>query len=218
MRTMHDGILIGIGTALNDDPQLNSQFIIIIQIKASSFLIPLSENFYLFYAAARHLPLRDEPYLLPRPIILDTHLRLNPACRLLANWRDNKGRRPWILTFKPKMTDEKFDEWARRHRALQEAGALIETIMLEEGVPRPPVVSHRCFCVAHPSHSTGKLSIPHMLSHLNGMNISSLMVEGGASVIESFLSSGCVDTMLVTVAPRVVGSAGVGYVVDKRNV
>ena len=24
---MHDGILIGIGTALNDDPQLNSEFV-----------------------------------------------------------------------------------------------------------------------------------------------------------------------------------------------
>lgn len=26
MRTMHDAILIGIGTALNDNPQLNSMF------------------------------------------------------------------------------------------------------------------------------------------------------------------------------------------------
>ena len=25
MRTLHDGILVGIGTALNDDPQLNSK-------------------------------------------------------------------------------------------------------------------------------------------------------------------------------------------------
>lgn len=27
MRTMHDAILIGVGTALNDDPQLNSKFL-----------------------------------------------------------------------------------------------------------------------------------------------------------------------------------------------
>jgi riboflavin biosynthesis pyrimidine reductase len=25
MRTMHDAILVGIGTAINDDPQLNSE-------------------------------------------------------------------------------------------------------------------------------------------------------------------------------------------------
>lgn len=30
MRTMHDGIMIGIGTAMNDNPQLNGAYLVII--------------------------------------------------------------------------------------------------------------------------------------------------------------------------------------------
>jgi 2,5-diamino-6-(ribosylamino)-4(3H)-pyrimidinone 5'-phosphate reductase len=38
------------------------------------------------------------------------------------------------------------------------------------------------------------------------------MVEGGARVIQSFLTSGLlVDTLIVTTAPVLVGSDGVGY-------
>lgn len=37
------------------------------------------------------------------------------------------------------------------------------------------------------------------------------MVEGGAAVISSFLLSGLVDFLVVTVAPVMVGDQGVGY-------
>ena len=55
-----------------------------------------------------------------------------------------------------------------------------------------------------------------MLSTLQAQGIRSLMVEGGATVIKSFLSaagesSGLVDAVVVTVAPIFVGSDGVGY-------
>ena len=36
-----------------------------------------------------------------------------------------------------------------------------------------------------------------------------LMVEGGASIISSFLNSGRVDSLIVTVAPTLVGEDGV---------
>lgn len=37
------------------------------------------------------------------------------------------------------------------------------------------------------------------------------MVEGGATVIQSFLTESLVDTVIVTVAPIFVGADGVGY-------
>ncbi|PFH52228.1 hypothetical protein AMATHDRAFT_140603 [Amanita thiersii Skay4041] len=69
MRAIHDAILVGIGTAQNDNPQLNT----------------------------RHLPPEDQGHL-PRPIILDSHLHLSPSCKLLLNYRAGQGRRPYIFT------------------------------------------------------------------------------------------------------------------------
>lgn len=43
------------------------------------------------------------------------------------------------------------------------------------------------------------------------MGFRSLMVEGGATVIAAFLNSAYVDTLLITVSPKFIGSAGIGY-------
>ncbi|TRM70517.1 dihydrofolate reductase-like domain-containing protein [Schizophyllum amplum] len=168
MRTMHDAILIGIGTALNDDPQLN----------------------------ARHLPIRasgicntthGQPYNLPRPIILDSRLRLSPACKLLRNYKDGTGRRPWLLCQDGSDSSSPLHqvEWLERRRALEEAGARVVVVAGKDG----------------------SLTIPAVLK--------CLYERGGAGVIRSFLNAtsagGVVDTVIVTVAPTFVGDDGVGY-------
>jgi len=92
---MHDAILIGIGTALNDDPQLN----------------------------ARHLPPRtstEDKYHLPRPVILDSHLRLSTNCKLLKNFQNHIGRRPWIIC----SSSATASEFSNR-KELENAGAKI---------------------------------------------------------------------------------------------
>jgi len=59
------------------------------------------------------------------------------------------------------------------------------------------------------------IPIPVILEKLRSLGISSLMVEGGARVIDSFLqanlSTPLVDSLIVTVAPTLVGSGGVAY-------
>lgn len=42
------------------------------------------------------------------------------------------------------------------------------------------------------------------------------MVEGGAKVITSFLQSGLVDRLIVTMSPCFVGADGIGYEGDYR--
>ncbi|KAK0190631.1 dihydrofolate reductase-like domain-containing protein [Armillaria mellea] len=165
MRTMHDAILVGIGTAVNDNPQLN----------------------------ARHLPPRRPPsgqehvYNLPRPVILDPQLRLPTTCELLDNYQRGKGRRPWVLcTHEPQAAGERLE-------ALQAAGALVVPVQSKNGL----------------------LSVPSVLQTLHELGVQSLMVEGGARVIGSFLAEqDSVDTVIITIAPKFVGSQGVGYGVD----
>lgn len=82
------------------------------------------------------------------------------------------------------------------------------------------------------SHIVGFLSIPSLLRKLYKCDIRSVMVEGGASVIDAFMNqasqprgpeeSPVVDTLIVTVAPTIVGGDGLGYMVgvpgDKQSV
>ncbi|KAJ7070772.1 dihydrofolate reductase-like domain-containing protein [Mycena amicta] len=156
LRTLHDAILVGIATALNDDPQLNT----------------------------RHLPPSDERRHVPRPIVLDSNLRLPPTCNLLKNYAAGNGRRPWIVAMQPSSTD---DAWEARQDALTAAGAKI--LFIEQASDRTAAA----------------------LALLHEQGIQSLMVEGGARIIESFLASGSVDILLITTAPVLVGDQGVGY-------
>lgn len=56
-----------------------------------------------------------------------------------------------------------------------------------------------------PADDLGRVSLPHLLTWLNQQNIATLMVEGGARVIEAFLKARLVDRVIVTVSPQYVG-------------
>ncbi|CAO3573297.1 unnamed protein product [Mortierella alpina] len=60
----------------------------------------------------------------------------------------------------------------------------------------------------------GRISLPDLLSTLYRQSIQSVMVEGGAGVIASFLKSGLVQSFLLTIAPVYVGEHGVSAVQD----
>ncbi|KAH7923237.1 bacterial bifunctional deaminase-reductase [Leucogyrophana mollusca] len=174
MRSMHDGILIGIGTALNDDPQLNT----------------------------RHLPVTAHR-VSPRPIILDSNLRLGLECKLLKNYRQGSAMQPWVVC-SPLHAEDR-DRFGRKE-ALEKAGAKIVEV---------------------PSHND-LISIGDLLPKLYNLGIGTLMVEGGSSIIASFLaemSRTCdhnthhaVDMLIITVAPTLVGDDGIGYGLGGKGV
>jgi 2,5-diamino-6-(ribosylamino)-4(3H)-pyrimidinone 5'-phosphate reductase len=61
---------------------------------------------------------------------------------------------------------------------------------------------------------TSNLPLPAVLRTLREKGIRSIMVEGGARIIQSFLSAASghlVDALIVTTAPILVGCEGVGY-------
>lgn len=56
-----------------------------------------------------------------------------------------------------------------------------------------------------PADGDGRVSLPALLNRLGELGINSLMVEGGARVITSFLAERLVDGLVLTIAPVFVG-------------
>ncbi len=104
------------------------------------------------------------------------------------------------------------DVWSSRIDKLQNKGAKVIAIDEENGMNHQLLQSSTSFHV-------GLLSIPSLLIRLNELGIKSLMVEGGARVIASFFAHPeVINTIIVTVAPKFVGTEGIGYGVASSQV
>jgi 3,4-dihydroxy 2-butanone 4-phosphate synthase/GTP cyclohydrolase II len=139
IRACSDTILIGIGTLLTDDPQLDVRF-----VEGNS----------------------------PQPIVLDTHLRTPLDAKLVKR----PNARPWIINAE--------DEHSRQSVAMRDAGS------------RP---------ISCATSQDGKIDLHALMKILAENKINSVMVEGGARVITSFVNSRLVDQFVVTLSPRFVG-------------
>ncbi len=112
----------------------------------------------------------------PQPIILDSRLRLPLKSRLL---QPETGPRPdpvWIAT-----TDVADPQKAA---ALEAAGARL---------------------IQLPPDEHGRVPLAALLAKLLSSGIESLMVEGGARVMQAFLSARLVDRVVITLCPLFVG-------------
>jgi 3,4-dihydroxy 2-butanone 4-phosphate synthase/GTP cyclohydrolase II len=61
------------------------------------------------------------------------------------------------------------------------------------------------FLMYFPADAEGRVSLPALLERLDQIGVASVMVEGGACVIGSFMAGGLVDLMVLTIAPVLVG-------------
>ncbi|KAH9472377.1 hypothetical protein Pst134EA_002995 [Puccinia striiformis f. sp. tritici] len=82
LRARHDGILVGIGTLLSDDPQLNARNI--------SISVPIANQ--------------------PQPIVIDTSLRTPIDCKLIKNFRNQLGKQPWLICARSEVSPERRQE------------------------------------------------------------------------------------------------------------
>lgn len=138
LRALHDGILVGIGTVLSDNPRLT----------------------------VRHVSGKS-----PQPIVLDSRLRFP-----LYSWILGQGVKPWIFT-----TSEADKN---REEELERAGGRVIRVFADR---------------------TGQVDLRELLPQLRSLGITSLLVEGGAQVITSFLSAHLADQVVITIAPLLIG-------------
>jgi GTP cyclohydrolase II len=139
LRSIHESILVGIGTILADDP----------------------------YLTVRHINAKS-----PQPVIVDGRLRFPLNAHALKHNR----HAPWIAT------SEKSD--VEREQTLINSGAKVMRI---------------------PSTPDGLIDLTVLLKRLLEMNITSLIVEGGAEIITSFLKLRLVDQLILTISPVYIG-------------
>ena len=97
-------------------------------------------------------------------------------CPLSANLLIDNGIPPWIVT------TDKAD--MKRQRLLERAGAKVIRINNSPG---------------------SRVNLSALLETLASMDVASIMVEGGAQIITSFLAERLVDQVVVTIAPLLVG-------------
>lgn len=137
IRAACDGVLVGVGTVLNDDPQLTVRM-----VEGSS----------------------------PVRIVLDSALRTPPTAALF------ESEAPVVLVAAPGCD-------AARAKRLRASGArILQVAGAERGV-----------------------DIRRMLEALLELDLRTILVEGGARVITSFLHTGVVDRAIVSIAPIVLG-------------
>jgi 3,4-dihydroxy 2-butanone 4-phosphate synthase/GTP cyclohydrolase II len=107
----------------------------------------------------------------PRPVVLDSHLRMPEEAKLFSH----PDRRPLLLTTAAAPQN--------RIARLEARGASVRVL---------------------PADAIGRVDLTCALQCLAGEGIGRLMVEGGATVIESFLRHRLVDYCVITVAPKLM--------------
>jgi diaminohydroxyphosphoribosylaminopyrimidine deaminase / 5-amino-6-(5-phosphoribosylamino)uracil reductase len=148
LRGLHDGVLVGIGTVLADDPLLLPE------------------------------PRVGRPFL---RVVLDSHLRLPLASRLVCS----VARGPIVVLCRAAPE--------RRRRELERRGVLVLCEADEAKTPHKPAA---------------RVSLDWALSALWQRGLWSVMVEGGAEVLGSFLNARHVDQIALFRAPLLLGGRG----------
>jgi diaminohydroxyphosphoribosylaminopyrimidine deaminase/5-amino-6-(5-phosphoribosylamino)uracil reductase len=140
LRSLHDAVLVGVGTVLKDNPELTVRM------------------------TRGRSPLR---------IVVDSSLRMPVDSRVLQE----QGIARTVVATTPKGGGERLS-------ALTQIG--IETLIVD-------------------GDHDGRVDIMKLLKRLGDMNVSSVLVEGGAAISTSLLSQGLWDRLVVIIAPKIVG-------------
>ncbi|KAH7412676.1 dihydrofolate reductase-like domain-containing protein [Cadophora sp. MPI-SDFR-AT-0126] len=163
LRSRHDAILIGVGTAVADNPGLNCRI--------------EGVGGYGSHGLGGQ----------PRPIVIDPHARwdFTEKNKIFQLAKEGKGRAPYIITTLSNPP-------AGKAALLEKAGGKYITLV--------------------PGASNDKLEWRDILQALKAEGLRSVMIEGGAAVINALLVPeyfSVISSVIVTIAPTWLGEGGV---------
>ncbi|EDO00264.1 hypothetical protein SS1G_14134 [Sclerotinia sclerotiorum 1980 UF-70] len=172
LRSKHDAILIGVNTAIADNPSLNCRL-----------------EGVGGYGGGDTLKGQ------PRPVIIDPKGRweFGKESKIFGLVKDGKGKAPWIIT-----AQQESKISSQKRNLLDAAGGKFLFVTTDE---------------------TGKFSWCDILRALRDEDIESLMIEGGAGIINDMLarSHNLISSIIVTIAPVWLGKGGVVVTPEREN-
>lgn len=172
LRSRHDAILIGVNTAIADNPSLNCRLEGVGGYGGGDSLVGQ-----------------------PRPVIIDPKARWDFGAnnKIFGLVKDGRGKAPWIITAlsRDAIPPEK-------RKFLNTAGGK--------------------FIFLTPNQE-GSFSWGHILRALWEKGIESVMIEGGAGIINGMLaeSRDLIDGIIVTIAPVWLGKGGVVVMPERKT-
>lgn len=181
LRSAHTGILVGAGTAVADDPGLNCRFV---QKKITvSSSAAAADDDGVPVPVVVETPEEEVMMRSPRPIVLDPLFRWDyKGSKLEQVCRSGQGLEPWVIVSDACQEVEKV-------RYLERSNGRV--VVLERG-------------------QDGLISWESILVALKRLGIDSLMVEGGASIINQLLlKRELVDSLIITIGATFLGAQGV---------
>lgn len=136
-------------------------------------------------ALEKHTRVLKYPDACPTAVVLDSHLRTPPSAKFLSQPHcADATRRPLVFTRKSEATNPNY-------------------IPLDNQADIVPVDTDN-------AGQGTMLNLVSVVDHLNQMGVNSVMVEGGPSVLTSFIAAGLCDLLIITLAPVIFGK-GVSF-------
>ncbi|KAI1418786.1 dihydrofolate reductase-like domain-containing protein [Xylaria sp. FL1777] len=199
LRSRHDAICVGVGTAIADDPGLNSR-LDTAAVQPSGGSKDGARNM----AGERRGESSGNVITThqPRPIIIDPRLRwdFTAQSKVMRLAREGKGLAPYIVTLEKEPP-------LHKREILEDAGG--KFIILNAGHGDEGR-----------TEDTRRLDWHVILSAVRQEGLRSIMIEGGGEVINSLLGekANWVDSVIVTIAPIWLGQGGVTVSPPRTNV
>ena len=180
LRHANDAILVGIGTVLQDDPQLTTRLFLPPPSRRGPFFLPppLGRGPFFFPPpSGRGSGGGLQPGANPLRIVIDSTLRLSPGAQVA----DVAAERRTLI-----VTTEQAE--AAKVKTLEARG--VEVIRL-------------------PACGAGRVNLDALCAVLGERGIASVLVEGGAVLTAALLRQRLIDKMVFFVAPKIIGGDGI---------
>ncbi|KAI1650765.1 putative riboflavin biosynthesis protein Rib7 [Daldinia loculata] len=210
LRSRHDAICVGVGTAIADDPGLNCRLAAdapsletsptgdTAGVGALLGLASISTKQSVIDETNSAMTARQ-----PRPIVIDPRLRwdFTSESKVMKLARAGKGLAPYIITAIPNPPEDK-------KKLLQDHGGKFIVLTQPQNTISDVGLNNRRF------------DWRAILAAVRNEGLQSIMIEGGGEVINSLLSkenSQLIDSVIITIAPTWLGQGSV-FVSPARSV